>query len=297
MANELVPKPANELAEFAAEYLAEEGFGLDSFPKYTVGQGSPKVGKVGHFNLQDGTAIETLSAVSFLMKLSSRVLFHGRNIRNKNARCASDDGINPAVERLERGPVNSIENGGCRSCPAAVWSADGTDADIFNSDFKDLLAKDIGYPQFDPKKPLCTYTENLILVGPDDKPFIIQVAKHNLKVVEQLQMMLKTMALKMRAPGWALQFDLSLIPMKGEGNRHLIVFSQSKDWKTISGTQAKDRKFIVDLVKRSGAQVVAAKHAAQDAAYIREAREAPPDFVVPPWGDGQPAVEDPDLPF
>jgi hypothetical protein len=272
---ENLPAKPDDLSDLAITYLADE-FTADKLVKFTVGQGSPEKGKVGHFNGSDGRSLETIENVSFISKNPSRALFYGYGARNKNARCASDDAINPATDRLELQPLTSKEMGGCAECPMGMWSSDGQERDIWASELKEKLAKELGYKNFESSKPLCQYIENLLFLDDTGAPFVLQVAKHNSKESERLMTLVKTLAMRMKAPGWALQFTLGLKPIDGPGNRHLITFSQSKDWKSLSLEQAKDRQFTVKLLKSSGQKMIADKHAAQDAQHFKEARETQP---------------------
>ncbi len=256
---------SKELEEMARSELV----GSLVLPKVVIGQGSTKKGKIGHFNYESGESFERLSKVTMISIHPSRVLFRGRNAKNKSAACASDNGKVPAA-RIQH-PISK----GCLICPAGQWSSGDTYEDEENSKMKAKIANDLGYPQFDSYKPLCTYMENVAFLDQNGMPFDLQLSKHNLKVLEKLKMLGQSMTLKKRVPAIALQFDIWLTPMEGEGNRYLLNFSKSDDWSVVdlSGDSLKDRAFLASVLKNEAPAIAAAKHAAQDEANQWEAAE------------------------
>lgn len=263
MANEIAV--SNEMEEMARRELMDT---LKSFPKVTVGQGSPSKGKkVGHFNFESGESLEKIEGVTFVFNHPSNVLFHGQNSKKKNAACGSDDGINPS-ERFQN-PVTAINQGGCRNCPAMRWSSGQSDEEVHDSEFKRILSVELGYPSFQPHKPLCTYTENLVFFDKNGALFELQVTKHNLDPLKKLKMLVQAMVIKRRVPAIALTMDIWLTPVEGQGNRHLLQFSKSDDWKTVDIETVKSRAFLASVIKREAPKMMALKHAEADAVHER----------------------------
>lgn len=300
MSKDIVP---TDMSDLASEYLSDVEI---KFPHITIGQGSPKKGEVGKFNIVSGKdvkSVDRLESITYIRQVPGNFLGYGRAMvpRPENLYCASDDGINPAL-RIEH-PVNAIANGGCLNCPALRWSKDKNDQAAFDSEFKRELALKLGYPTFETHKPLCNRSMNMILFDKDRMPMRLQLMTHNLAVLQKIDMILKTLSISKRVPGFALTFDLWLTKMNGEGNRHLLNVSQSSDWKIVDLEEATARQFDYKLYKANAQKMIAAQYESMHAAaQIREVAQvsAPPAdewAVLRPAAIEAPGVdEDPDRP-
>lgn len=253
MSNELVQKIEKNVPVVRDEFFEQLLADFEP-PKVTIGQGSPKVGKVGHFNFSTGESLEKLSGVVFLGKVQGYVLYGGKG--KAPARCASDDGITPAIRIAQ--PLSAK----CEGCFANKWGQDAQ---------KDKVMLGLG---LDPKedKPICNNTRSITLANEDGFPIILVVKTHNVKIVDQFlvpNIFLKAKRFGVHPLGCA--FDILLESVPGEGNRYKLKFD---NWRALEADKVSERQF---LYERFGglqsAKYISEIHARQDAENALESSE------------------------
>jgi hypothetical protein len=227
-----------------------QGFSTDDFstPRVTIGMGSPKKGKLGHFNFSTGESFSELKGVTLLGRTNGYILFGG--LGNVPARCASDDGLNPSP-RFEK-PITPPENGGCVTCFAKEWGSDTRKIEIQTS-------LGLMHPG---DKPICQQSISMVLADQDAMPFILSVKTHNVKVVKQfLFTNLRMKSIAHKTPPYGISFDLSLRPIAGNGNRYEVAVS---NWQKLNPEDVALRANLYEMFGRSAQALVAAEHAELD---------------------------------
>lgn len=229
-----------------------QGFSTDDFstPRVTIGMGSPKKGKLGHFNFSTGESFPELKGVTLLGRTNGYILFGG--LGNVPARCASDDGINPSP-RIQN-PITHPDQGGCVTCFAKEWGSDARKIEIQTS-------LGLMHPG---DKPICQQSISMILADQDAMPFILSVKTHNVRIVKQfLFTNLRMKSIAHKTPPFGIAFDLTLRPIAGNGNRYEVSVS---NWLTLDEEAIKLRSNLYDMFGRSAQALVAAEHAEMDQA-------------------------------
>jgi hypothetical protein len=164
-------------------------------PRVELGQNVGKIGsggKAGKFVFNTGEVRDSMLECKLLVPTKTRVLYGAGS-----ARCASDNFFNPS-DRIQN-PVSA----NCLTCPVAQWGEDP---------LKDKVAEETKPKNYNPKKPLCNETYNLLMADKDWNLFFIKFQKTQLKIVSEK--LFTRLRYNFGAnPPYEVAFDLKSVPV------------------------------------------------------------------------------------
>lgn len=151
----------------AAEFWKDMGAEDFSTPRISLAQWTSKESSsAGKFVSNTGNVFDFLPSCKLIVPTKTRVLFSGDN----RSRCASDNFYSPASRIKD--PVSA----NCLTCAVGQWG---------ESPLKDQLAKETKPKNYNPNKPLCNETYQLLIADRDWNLFFIKFQKTQLKVVSE----------------------------------------------------------------------------------------------------------------
>jgi hypothetical protein len=241
--NDLVSRQSGQLTG-PDEYTQGLMAGFEP-PKVTIGMGSPQQGKVGHFNFTTGESLQILPGVVLLGIIKGWVLYGGKG--KKPARCASDDGLVPAMRIAN--PISTT----CDACPANKWGED---------ELKDMIMQETGQDAKG-EKPICNNTRSVTLADSNGFPLILTVKTHNSKIVDDfLSLGVLQNAKRLKVHPLACAFDITLEAIPGQGNRYKMKF---ENWRGLTNEELAERQVLFNIFGGKKAEkIVSEIHARQD---------------------------------
>lgn len=159
-----LPADPRALSTMFWKDMSQEDF---SVPRVVLAQGMGKHKlSQGKFVYNTGTILPSLEGCKLIVPTKTRVLY---NFNNK-ARCSSDNFYQPS-QRIAN-PVSES----CLTCPVGTWG---------ESDLKNKIAEEIKPKSYNPNKPLCNETYNLLMADKNWNLFFIGFQKTQLKAVSE----------------------------------------------------------------------------------------------------------------